>query len=263
VKLVGDIKHIIIIESLLVNERLTGREMYDDCIKRLIDFHQKPFTHKYHSVNSKNQLTELLKYYQINASYLNGGLLLHFEMHGANNLTGLVLSDGSLINWKELIELFRPINIIICNKLFITMATCYGRHLYKGVELYQKSPYSGYISASTAIYPSEIVDKYSILFEKLIECGNLVEAYLEMKKSESNFYYKDSKRTFEESYKFTFDSLTQNKEYKGKFIEESKKQAQQMGQPIPDVEMSEFIFQKALRDIYEKQKEAFDFKDCE
>lgn len=260
--MVGDVRHIVIIESL-VDERLTGHEIYNDCVRRRIELLKKPFTHKYHSVNSKNQLIELLKYYQINASYLNGGLLLHFEMHGAKNLTGLVLSDNSLIEWKELIDLFRPINIVLCDKLFITMATCYGRYLYKGVDPYQKSPYSGYISASKAVYPTEIVDKYSILFEQLIDCGNLVEAFLEMEKTESNFYYKDSKRTFEESYKYSYDSLTQNADYKAKFIEECKKQAEQMGHPVPDEEMSEFIFQKALKDIYIKQKEAFDFKNCE
>jgi hypothetical protein len=260
--LVGDIKHIVIIESL-VDERLTGLEMYNDCIRRRIDFQQKPFTHKYHPVHSKIELVELLKYYQINASYLNGGLLFHFEMHGAENLTGLVLSNNELISWKEMVDLFRPINIVLCDGLFVTMATCYGRHLYKGVDPYQKSPYSGYISASKAIYPSEIVDEYSLLFEELIENGNLVKAFLEMQKTKSSFYYKDSKRTFEESYKFIFDSLNNNAEYKAKFIAESRNQAEQMGQPIPDAEVSEFLFQTAMKDIYAKQKQAFDFKDCE
>src|ERR1043165_9129703 len=43
--------------------------------------------------------------------------------------------------WENLVEYFRPINVITRNNLFITMATFYGRFLYLGVDPYQKSPY--------------------------------------------------------------------------------------------------------------------------
>lgn len=261
--MIGDIKHIVIIESLDNSERLTGQELYNDSVRKLIDYQQRPFTHKYYRIFTKVELAELLNYFQISASYIDGGLLLHLEMHGDNELRGLVLSDNSLITWTELIDLLRPINIVLCNKLFLTMATCYGRYLYKGVDPLIKSPYSGYISAKKAIYPSEIVDKYSILFEQLIETGNLISAYLEMEKSESNFFYKDSEGTFKDSYQLIYDRLRCNASYKAKFIKDCKIQSEQACEPIPDDEMMEFIFQEALKDIFNKQKDAFDFKNCE
>lgn len=260
--MVGDIKHIVIIESL-IDERLTGKEIYDDCIRPRIDFQKRPFTHKYYSITSKQELIELIKYYTINAAYMNGGLLFHFEIHGDAELRGLVTSDRTLISWKELVEIFRPINIVTCNKLFITMATCYGRYLYRGVDPYKKSPYSGYISASKAVYPTEIIEKFLILFEKLIEGGNLVEAYLEMEKTESNFYYKDSKTTFEEAYSSTYEKLVKNEEFKKQFIKESKEIAIQAGQPVPNDEIAEEMHKEALETIYHKQKEAFNFDNCE
>lgn len=257
--MVGDIRHIVIIESLEDTERLTGRELYDDCVRRKIDYQNKPFTHKYFRVSSKPELIELLKYYEQNASYISGGLLFHFEMHGDVNKTGLILSDNSLITWSELVELFRPINMTTCNQLFITMATCYGRFLYKGVEPFKKSPYSGYISASKAVYPTEIIDKFSILFDQLIENGNLVGAYLEMENHESNFYYKDSERTFEDGFQ-AFCEEFNDPEKKAKFLDDCLADTERAGEPIPDAEMTEFIYQKALDDIYKKQKEGFDFK---
>lgn len=260
--MVGDIKNIVIFESL-INERLTGTEIYNETIKKKIDLYQKPFTHKLFSFNSKNELIELLKYYDYNSKNIVGGLLFHFEMHGANDYSGLILSNGELITWKELADLIRPININTCNKLFLTMATCHGRHLYKGADAFQKTPYSGYISANKAVYPSEIVDKFTILFESLIDKGNLVDAYLIMDKTESNFYYKDTEKTFEDSYKSIHDKLTNNVEYKSNFLAGVKNQAIKDGQPIPDDETLEFIFQKALKDSYYKHKEAFDFKGCE
>lgn len=259
--MIGDIKHIVIIQSL-VDERLTGDEIYTDCIRRRIDYQNKPMTHRLLNAHSKKELIELLKYFEYNASLLTGGILIHLEMHGAENLKGLVLSNGELIEWKELVELFRPINIISCNKLFITMATCNGRFLYKGVDPYKKSPYSGFISASTTVYASEIVDKFLILFEHLIENGNLVNAYLEMEKTESNFYYKDSERTFNDSYKMSMDKFKNDKAYKDKFLKDAVETAKKMGDPEPDEEMQELIFKKVTEDIYNKQKEAFEFFDC-
>jgi hypothetical protein len=259
--MVGDVKNIVIFESL-IDERLTGSEMYNDTISKKIELYKKPFTHKLYSINSKNELIELLKYYDYNSTYINGGLLFHFEMHGANDYSGLILSNKELITWTELADLFRPINIKTCNKLFLTMATCHGRHLYKGANAFQKTPYSGYISANEAIYPSEIIEKFTILFDRLIENGNLVDAYLFMEKTESNFYYKDTKTTFEESYKSIYDKLTSDKEYKSDFIKGVKNQAIKDNEPIPDEETLEIIFQKALKDSYYKHKEAFEFTDC-
>jgi len=187
--MIGNIKHIVIIQSL-VNEKLTGEELYNDCVRRRIDYQNKPMTHRLQNVHSKEELIELLRYFQYNASLLTGGILIHLEMHGDAALKGLILSNGELIEWKELIELFRPINIITCNKLFISMATCNGRFLYRGVDPYQKSPYSGFISASIIVNTAEILDKFSILFEHLIESGNLVKAYLKMEKTESTFIIK-------------------------------------------------------------------------
>ncbi len=121
--IIGDVKHIVIIESL-VNEKLTGKELYNDHIRRQIDLYEKPITHKYHSINSKNNLIVLLKDYQEKANDMNGGVLFHFDMHGHNELEGLILSDDSLVKWKELADLLRHINIVTSNKLFITMGTC-------------------------------------------------------------------------------------------------------------------------------------------
>ncbi len=258
--MVGQVKHIVVIESL-TDERLTGKEIYDDCIRRRIDLYDKKMTHNYFSVSDHEELTELLKYYQTNANYMTGGILIHFEMHGSNNLDGLIFSNGTLIEWSELIQLLRPLNIITCNKLFITMATCYGRHLFKGVDRLKKSPYSGYISASKAVYPIEIVEKFSILFEKLIEYGNLVAAYLEMEKTESNFYYKDSEATFNEAYESFYDKQVGNPEFRKKIKSETKKQCEEQGKPFND-EVAKIFFKKALKEIYSREKEAFNFSDC-
>ena len=251
----GDIKHIVIIESLKKDDRLTGKELYDDLILRKIEYEGKAITSKFYSIDNKNSLIDILKYYQIHSQYLTGGLLIHLEMHGASNKTGLSLTNAELISWTEIVDLFRPINISTVNKLFVTMATCFGRYLFQGIDPYKKSPYSGYLSASEEIYPDEIIDNFGVLFEKLIESGNIVNAYLEMQKTSSSFYYKDSERAFEDAFEMTkndsdFDELLKK---------EMRTLASEMNTPVTDEIIVE-LRDMALLDIYHKQKAAFHFK---
>ena len=172
-------------------------------------------THAFHNTLDKTALIEILKYYCINSEYMNGGILIHFEMHGSENREGLILADNSFISWFEITELLRIININSKNQLYVTMATCYGRYIFRGMEMDKKTPFSGYISASKEVIVEEILGDFKILFEDLIQSGNLVYSYLELEKQGSNFYYKDSKAVFEEN----FEAFKNNLEFKKQILE--------------------------------------------
>ncbi|PWA07538.1 hypothetical protein [Flavobacterium laiguense] len=152
--MVGDIKHIVVIQSLFDGDKKTGEELYNDTIKMQIEYVQAQdikMSHSFHNVEDKEALIEVLKYYGVNSSYMQGGVVIHLEIHGLDNLQGLILKNNSTITWEVLSDLFRVINVNTCNKLYVTMATCYGRYLYKGIDPKKKSPYSGYISASQEV----------------------------------------------------------------------------------------------------------------
>jgi hypothetical protein len=259
--MIGNVKHIAVIQSLTDGER-TGHTLYNDVIKRRIDLMQREsikMTHAFFNTPTKEALIDTLRYINANASYVPGGILIHLEMHG--NMDGLGLTDSSHITWKELVELLRPINIGTCNKLFLTMATCYGRYLYLGVVPYKKSPYSGFISASERVVEGEIEIKFSLLFESLIEYGNIVYAYTELEKSESNFYYKDSERVFEEAFLQIQERCLTDEEFRNSIIgDEATKQLLSSAEISP--EARDKILKMALSDLYKKQKKAFDFSDC-
>jgi len=263
--MIGDIKHIIVFESLTEEDghTFTGEALYNDTIKRRIDLLEKDFTHNFHKVGTKNDFIEFVKFYQVNSPYMNGGIVFHFEMHGDEALNGLVLSNGELITWKEIVDLLRPINITTSNKLFITMGTCNGRYLYKGVDPYKKSPYSGYISASSTVKADEIYEKFGNLFEELIDNGNIVTAYLEMKKTGSSFYYKDSEGTFKDAFSTTLKDLKENPDFKAEILKGAREETKKAtGGDITEKE-AELILEIALNDIYSEQKKAFDFSDSE
>ena len=230
--MIGDISHIVVIESL-ENERKTGTELYNDCIKRKIEFKNSGITHNLYNIKTKEGFTEILKYYITNCTYLTGGILIHIEMHGDKSLKGLVVSDGTLITWSEMVDLFRPINVTTCNNLYICMATCNGRYLYRGVQPHEKSPYSCFISASKPVGSSEILEQFSLLFESLIQKGNLVQAYLEMEKQSTLFYYKDSKEIFEEAFASTAKRFRTDPKTREDIIRQTKEQVSKEGLEMP------------------------------
>jgi hypothetical protein len=201
--MVGDIKHIVIFQSLQDADEKTGLLLYENHIRCQIDYYSGGVkTHKFHDIKSASELIELLKAYQTKAKDLTGGIVLHFEMHG--NTDHLACADGSFVVWEELAGLLRPINVATGNNLYLTMATCYGRYVYKkiidlcstvntGVEgnlsvaeafkqeehLYEsigsikKSACQGVISSSKEVSSGEIEVYFERLFEKIIKYGNV------------------------------------------------------------------------------------------
>lgn len=258
------ISHIFVIQSLPVGEESTGEELYTDVIKRRIDLMQAAkikMSHAYFDTKDKNSFIDSLKYIQANALYLPGGLLIHFEIHGSNDKEGLVLADGSLVPWKELVELLRPINIATCNKLFITLATCFGRFMYLGVDPNLKSPYQAYISASREVKVYEILESFNILFEILIDCGDLVYSYLEHEKNNSPFFYKDSLTTFKEYMESYRKDMVNDPETKKRIMDHPILQEQlASGQVIPAT--LDWILEMAWQTTVKKHAEAFNFSDC-
>lgn len=262
---VRKINHIFVIQSLSTDDKPTGEELYNDVIKRRIDLIQSDtikMTHAYFDVKDKNAFIGSLKYIQTNAPYLPGGLLVHFEMHGSADKDGLVLADNSLVTWKEIVELLRPINISTCNKLFVTLATCFGRFMYLGVDPNLKSPYQAYISASKVVKVREVLESFNTLFEILIDCGDLVHAYLEHEKNNSPFFYKDSLTTFDEHIKLVRAKMLNDPEFK-KRIQDHPTLKQQLATGQVDQATLDMITEMAWQDTLKRHAEAFNFSDCE
>lgn len=254
----GKVKHIIVIQSL-VNERLTGLELYQDTISRTIDFKKLDYTHSYHDVATSQELKNLLKQYGDQATQYSDGIVIHLEMHGASNLEGLVLSNGELIPWSELVDLFRVINIGTQNNLYITMGTCNGRHMYRGADLNQRSPYAAFISASKTVTNGQVFDDFTRLYENLLANGNLINAYLEMEKSGTEFFYKDSKTVTEEAIANVMKTLFGDADMKSTIINNMIEETERLTGKRFTPQEAEAVFNLAIKNMIERQKSTFNF----
>lgn len=254
----GNVKHLVVIQSL-GDEIKTGTNLYGDIISRKIDYKALRFTHRFYDIGSKAELQHLLKYYEDDSLRYEDGLVIHLEMHGADDQSGLILSNGELVSWEDLVDWVRPINIGTRNNFYITMATCFGRFLYKGVDPNQKSPYAAFISASEAVSVEQVEQNFSDLYETLLDNGNLIEAYLLMEKGGTKFFYKDSKTCFEDAFASTFEKLHGDMNLKEEIIADARiKVLKETGKMLTEQE-GEMIFRQALQDTYQRHLNAFIF----
>ena len=120
---------IYIIESLQPGERQTGTELHNDLLRweslQHPDFEsilKNPVTH--------DDFLNLLD--EIYGKCTNDGIapILHFEIHGAADQSGLVLTSHELVRWEELSDKLRPINHFLKNGLFITMGVSFIMEIY-------------------------------------------------------------------------------------------------------------------------------------
>lgn len=225
--MVGNIKHIILIDSIDESENVNfnGESFYRDKIRYPAIAKESTITHEYKKAPNSETFFEILKNLSKDYHHFADGLLLHFDIHGDKNKKGFVLESNELIPWSEVINHLRTLNLMLKNKLYLTMTTCFGRYLYLGVDFKLKSPYSCYISSSDSVGEIDAYENYGILFNRLFDTSNLIDAYNEMDNANNRiFYYKDSETTFENAFRSLYEKLTNdNSPLKKKSLDEAIK----------------------------------------
>jgi hypothetical protein len=256
---------IIIIESLKDNETKTGSNLYNDVICRYLEYHgnKKKIKHELHIINSKSDFFILLKEIIQNYKSYPSGILLHFEMHGASDKSGLVLSNDSHITWKELQVPFIELNVILDNELYISMATCFGRFLHEAIEFRKKAPFRAFISASKEVSPVQISQSFEAIFEKLAETCDLLMSYCFVMNNEKIFFYHDSREVWKLAIAKTFYDLDNDKEAKAEFdkgIKEDWEKLSKEKKLIPFESMNfEYIKQLVRNNLILETKSNFYF----
>jgi len=263
--MIGQIGTIYIIESLDKREYLTGSELHNDVLDKYYKYNpdeENKLIYKLFTPADRKEFFEILEFVKYNCEYAKQGILLHLEMHGGKD-EGLQLSNKEIIQWNEITEILTAINLKICNKLYLCMATCFGRSLHNSVDIKKTSPYCGYLSASKVINVKEILSDYTIIYENLLKSKNIIMAYedLESKNKDSNFYYKDTDAVFQDLLDYTFDKIKNDETVRNELIDNIKKDMK-----IQGVDTSEFDIPKMLElvqnDYRAKHYPKFVLKNC-
>jgi hypothetical protein len=170
------VNKIYVLESLKVEDDLTGKKLYDNVIERDVLRQNKDIYHNYSSTYSKIEFLSKLKeiLHEIN-DY--DEIIIHIEAHGGNK--EMQFGNYELLRWTELESYLIEINAKCKNKLHLNLATCYGMHIAEKITLTRTAPYKSFISASRELLPCEIIGDNSILYKEIIETQDIFSSYIE------------------------------------------------------------------------------------
>ena len=241
----GDINYIIVFQSLPNGEEETGREIYEDCIKRRINLYNKHIIHRFYDISDKCEFYSIINNIKKTIDFFSGNLLFHFEMHG-NKDSGIYFKDNSYIEWRRVADILRDVNVLTGNRLYVTFATCYGRYFYAEPDLHKKIPCHGCISSSKEVSTSEILEDFSSIFECMIDKGNIIQA-LECVNSKTKFIYKDMESHIISAFDDFINNLIKRGDEGGCYDLLKKKLGEKIGEDMAELDIKNHLREKLYR----------------
>lgn len=192
---------IFVIESLPADEPQTGSDLHNDIIRRRLWAHEN-ITSEICKINSKQEFYDLMVSIENQVENENVIPYLHFETHG--NLDGFFLNSAEQVHWVELNSNLVEINFKTKNKLWISLATCYGAYIYTTYSLVRPAPFYGYIGALTELHIEDIPVSFERYFEVLLNSFDMEAAVkalnLHNPKLPVEYRLYSSKDVFEKAY---------------------------------------------------------------
>lgn len=210
-----------IIESLNSNiEKQTGKELFNDLLKWK-QYQLKDFNSELFQVNDKKDFFEKIDKIKDDCTVLGYYPIIHFEIHGDSQKSGLVLNSGELIKWKDLYEHLIEINTIVGNNLFLTMAVCNGAFIMELIKIEKPAPFWGFIGSFDPIEESDILIRYNKFYDSFLTDFNLNKATDQLHKANPNipskYRYINSEETFVNVYKSYLKERFTEEEIKERF----------------------------------------------
>ncbi|MBD5217647.1 MAG: hypothetical protein HDS73_04045 [Bacteroidales bacterium] len=171
-----------IIQSLDDEDRKTGTELYNDLLR------WQPYKHDALSVSPVSEVNTLAEFRATLADIatereaIGVGMILHLEMHGADDKSGVVLNSRERMTWQELGDALREINIATHNNLMVTMATCYGGYLIQNISIDRQAPMYFMLGSMREEYEDDLLEAYTVCYQTLFDTFQIGEAYSTMRR---------------------------------------------------------------------------------
>lgn len=144
---------IVIIESLELGDRKTGRQVFDD-LEFLKIYQPEKLTTEYSEVSNKSEFIRHVKKLMVDAR-LNGIYpILHIDTHGSEY--GIQFSQNNYIKWHELLDSLSQLNLIMKGNLLVVLASCYGAHIIRHISNIPRAPFWGLIAPYEKTFPDNI-----------------------------------------------------------------------------------------------------------
>lgn len=204
---------IFIIESLPNHELQTGSNLYDQV--KYILLRRDIITSQLIVIDSK---VNFIKFFEnLKSEIINNKVIpwLHFEIHGNKN--GFHLKSGEEFTWLDLHQIFIELNIIVRNRIWISLATCYGAEIFSIIKPSDRAPFYGFIGNWDIIYNVNIEISFTNFFKSFLPELDILDGIRELNRENSgieNYRIYTSQYVFERIYKTYEDKYYSPKEFK-------------------------------------------------
>lgn len=96
--------------------------------------------------------------------------ILHISAHGNKN--GILLTDGTFLQWEELREILKPINTFLNNGLTICLSTCSGFSGYKMAKISEENmPFYGIVGPLQQLTWEDSAIAFMVFYNRLSKEG--------------------------------------------------------------------------------------------
>ncbi len=200
---------IYVIQSLdPTDDEMTGEFLFNDVLQY--------FNAKYPDKNAElikvdtpSELLEALNKIKIECETRNIKPIIHFEIHGLEDKTGLSLNNGD-ISWDGLYSSLTKINDASKWNLFITMAVCFGNYAMLLIKPTKPAPFTGILGSFESIYEDDLYIKYSAFYSELLNSLDFEKALEQLHLSNpslpTDYRYINAEKTFKNVYQKYFDT---------------------------------------------------------
>lgn len=195
---------IFVVESLDDSEKKTGYELYSDILRWKPQQSGKTFKVEFNEINSRD---DFFNFFDDVTSKSNNGLkpIFHFEIHGLEDKSGLILKNDEIILYAELTSLLSKVNQLIGNNLFLTLSVCHGAYLLGNVKIDKPAPFMGFIGSFEKTYNKDALVRYTEFYDEFLSnfnLGSAIQKFLDANNFGVNTYNLiETEETFKTVYK--------------------------------------------------------------
>lgn len=163
---------IIVIQSLKKDDKKTGEELFNDILRYKPEVNKDVYV-QFYNVRNHLEFVETIEKIEKDIP-INHTLTLHFETHGC--IDGIGLEDDTLIEWRELFALLRPINIKLSNLLMVIMSMCQGAAISSHIEPKLRCPFRAFVGFEKNMGEGVLLEAYSLFYESYNNMLDLFDA---------------------------------------------------------------------------------------
>lgn len=196
-----DLSHfngIVIIESLRKGDSKTGRRLYDELESWGFGYDITLFNNFY-NVETKKEFFNIIHLLEKKINTESYYPILHLETHGSKE--GIELTKDK-INWQELFDGTRKLNIATQNNLLIVLAACNGAHAYKKVLPSKEAPFCMLLGPAKTVNMHNIDQGFQVFYQEILKTKDYGIAIKKLNDKINNrnrrFYHTSCRDIFED-----------------------------------------------------------------